>query len=104
MNPNAQVFQKYYAKLIDAIVIPGIFATKFFEKGLISPETRDAATEVDNTRTNYQRAAALMEVVEKRVHQNPDRLGDVLLVLYSQSSTKELAIAMDKEGINVDPK
>ena len=94
----------YYAKIVDAINPVEDFARDFFDKKLISRETRDAVLELTNVKTNAYRTQELMRAVGTVVRVQPDSLREVLSVLHCHITTKELAKEIAKQGINVNPK
>ena len=93
-----RVFRRYYPELVNAIDSPRVFANDFYQAGLISKDSRDAATEVDNARLKSDKAAQLITAVQTMVNTNPDTMPEVIRVLRRHRITKNLGKKMADEG------
>lgn len=69
-----RVFRKYYSELANAIDSPASFASDFYKEGLISQDSRDAASEVGNTRLTSDKAYQLLNAVQKMVKTHPEKV------------------------------
>ena len=99
MSYNVEkVFRKFYPDLQRAIDSPADFANDFYQEGLISKDSRDAASEVSNTRLVADKAAQLLSAVQTMVKLNPDMLPKVIRVLRRHVTTKRLGSKMAAEG------
>ena len=90
-----RAFRKHFSELVKAIDSPADFAHDFYQEELISEESRDAASEVGNTRVNAQKAANLLSAVQKMVKIYPDK---VIRVFLSHDTTKHLGSKIAAEG------
>lgn len=90
-----RVFRKYYSELANAIDSPASFASDFYKEGLISQDSRDAASEVGNTRLTSDKAYQLLNAVQKMVKTNPEK---VIRVLLRHDTTKDLGSKIAAEG------
>ena len=99
MSSSAQeVFRKNYAKLLEAIDSPTQFASHFYDEELISKSTRDAVSEVGNTRVREDKAAQLIRAVETMVNLNPNVMHKVIRVLRRHPTSEHLANEMAAQG------
>ena len=98
MSTTAErVFRKNYAKLVEAIDSPTQFANDFYQEGLISESTKDAASEVGNTRLKQDKAVQLITAVQTKVKVDPKALPKVIRVLRRHDAS-ELADKMAAQG------
>ena len=95
----ARNFLKHIAELVEAIDSPTSFANDFYNEGLIGKETRDAITEVENTRVRVDKATELVRFLETRVKYNSDVFPTVIPVLRNTlPPCKLLADKMAEKG------
>ena len=93
-----RVFRSNYPELLNAIDAPADFANDFYQEGLVSKNSRDAASEVGNTRLTADKAAQLLTAVQTMVKLNPDMMPKVIRVLRRHVTTKRLGSKMAAEG------
>ena len=93
-----KVFRRNYPELVNAIDSPRDFANDFYQAGLITKASRDAATEVDNARLKSDKAAQLLIAVQTMVNTYPDMMSKVIRVLRGHLTTRRLGSKMAAEG------
>ena len=92
----SEAFRRYYDKLQVVISQPNLafgLASQFYQKKIITRETRDAIQFTTNTTPNNQ-AALLLQAVEITIHVNPRCLLQFVRILRKETILKEVADAL----------
>ena len=94
----SEVFDAYMEGLCKVISNPSSLAMAFQTQKIIDRHKQIEITDPNTARATQDRTNDLLNTVARQISVHPDKLDTVVRVLYSDQSTRKIAVDMARDG------